>query len=364
MPVRPGTARLGKSVAALLLLGVAGAVGWLIFFADASETPARRDRPPVPVVVAKATEGNVVERIEAIGTAQANESVTITAKITDVVEGIHFIEGQKVDREQLLVQLRDAEQRAQLSKAEAELLAAEQQHERVSRLARTGTATSAQMEQATARLQSLRAEIEGIRARIADRAIRAPFEGVVGIRRVSPGTLIQPGTEITTLDDLSIIKIDFSIPETFAAVLAPGQEIAARVAAHDDRSFAGEVAVVSPRVNPATRAITVRAHVPNEDGALRPGMLVTLDVIRSRRTALLVPEGAIVPVGDQTFVFVVSEDEHARRTEVETGHRSAGRVEVVAGLRSGDRVVVEGTVRVSDGGTVRVIRELRPPEEG
>lgn len=353
-----------KGTAVLVLAAAAGGVGWLFYGADAGKEPRRRSRGPVPVVVARAAVGPMVERIRAIGTARANESVTVTAKVTDVVETIHFNEGQRVAKGLLLVQLRDREQRAQLAKSQADLVAAEQQLARISRLARTGTATSQALEQATARVHTLKAEIAAIRARIADRAISAPFAGVVGIRRVSPGTLIQPGTAITTLDDISVIKADFSVPETFISALARGQEIDARVAAYPRRSFKGKVTVVSPRVDPATRAVTVRARLPNGDGALKPGMLIAIDVIQSRRTALQVPEEALIPIRDRVYVYVVDAKNRVQRRGVIIGKRRPGSVEITAGLKAGEQVVVEGTSRVRPGARVRITRVMRGAEGG
>ena len=355
---------LWKGVALLVLAAAAGGVGWLFVGADATKAPRHRARGPVPVVVVRAALGPLVERIEAIGTARANESLTVTAKITEFIETIHFREGQRVEKGALLVQLRDREQRAQMAKAQADLVAAEQQHGRIARLARRGAATTAALEQATARLQALKAEIAAIGARIDYRAIRAPFAGVLGLRQVSPGTLIQPGTAITTLDDLSLIKVDFSVPETYMAALAEGQEIEARAAAYPKRRFTGRIIVVSPRVNPATRAVTVRARLPNLDRALKPGMLMVIDVIRARRRALLLPEEAIVPIRDKTFVYVVGADQRVRRVAVRLGMRRPGMVEIRSGLKLGARVVVEGTSRIRPGARVRVTRTVRPDPGG
>ena len=353
-----------KGTAALVLAAAAGGVGWLYWQGDMGKEPRRRARGPVPVVVALATRQPLVERIKAIGTAQANESVTITAKLTEVIETIHFKEGQRVTKGMLLVQLRDREQRAQLAKAQADLSAAVQQYDRIAKLRRTGTASSQALEQATAKMNAIKAEIAAIQARIADRAIRAPFAGVVGIRRVSPGTLIQPGTAITTLDDLRTIKADFSVPETFISALSEGQEINARVAAWPKRRFSGRVTVIATRVDAATRAVTVRARLPNADGALKPGMLIVIDVIRARRTALQVPEEALIPIRDRNFVYVVDARNRVRRREVTIGKRQPGMIEITRGLRPGEQVVVEGTSRIRPGSRVRIVRTQRGGEGG
>lgn len=346
---------------AVMLLCVGGlvAVGW--YFVDRSERDSEgvrgRARGPVPVVVVPAKIGTIADRIEAVGTARANESISVSAKVTEVVAEILFTEGQNVKKGAVLVKLSDREQVALLAKARADLVAANQQYDRVKLLSRRGIATGQQVEQATARRNVVVAEIDAIKARIADRVIRAPFAGVVGIRQVSPGTLIQPGTAITTLDDLSVIKVDFAVPELYLSALATQQEIDAHVAAFAKRAFKGRIATISPRVDPVTRAVTVRAVLPNPEGLLRPGMLVVIDVIRNRRQSLLIPEEAVIPVRDQKFVYVVDDQGRARRLKIKIGTRRPGQVEILAGVKPGQRVVVEGTSRISPGARVRIIGE-------
>lgn len=351
-------ARFLRGAAMLVIVGGLVATGWyFVEHSTGKSDTGRRVRGPVPVTVVVAKKGAIADRIEAVGTSRANESITVSAKVTEVVSEILFTEGQKVKKGAILVKLSDREQAAMLAKAQADLVAAEQQFARIRNLTKRGVVTSQQLEQATARRNVLNAEIDAIRARMADRVIRAPFDGVIGIRQVSPGTLIQPGTAITTLDDLSVIKVDFSVPETYLASLATGQEIDARVAAYEDRKFDGRIATISPRVDPVTRAVTVRAVLPNRDGLLRPGMLVVIEVIRNRRQAVLLPEEAVIPVRDRKFVYVVGAENRVRRVEVKIGARRPGTVEILSGILPGQRVVVEGTSRVSPGASVTVTRQ-------
>ena len=184
--------------------------------------------------------------------------------------------------------------------------------------------------------------------------IRAPFSGLLGFRQVSTGTLITPGSTITTLDDISEIKLDFTFPETALGMLAVGGTIYARSAAWGDREFAGTIATVGSRVDPVTRAATVRAIIPNEDGLLRPGMLLTVRVLGREREALVVAEKAIVQTGIDSFVFLIDGESRARRTLVTLGLRQFGTVEVVAGLREGDVVITEGIIKIRDGSPVQV----------
>jgi membrane fusion protein (multidrug efflux system) len=182
--------------------------------------------------------------------------------------------------------------------------------------------------------------------------IRAPFGGKVGLRRVSVGSLINPGTTITTLDDTSIIKVDFAVPENFLATLDEGQAVTAQTSAFQGRPFSGKVISVDSRVDPATRSVTVRAAIPNPDNLLKPGMFLDVRLARDERDALLIPEEALVPEQSRQFVFVVSGGKAAKR-EVRIGRREPGRVEVVAGLTADERVVIEGTQKIRDGSPVR-----------
>jgi membrane fusion protein (multidrug efflux system) len=188
-------------------------------------------------------------------------------------------------------------------------------------------------------------------ARLEDTVIRAPFSGRVGLRRVSVGTLISPGDVITTLDDTSVIKLDFSVPENFLASLREGLTIRATAPAFPGRSFAGSVGSIDSRVDMTTRSVTVRALLANEDGALKPGMFLNVTLANDEREALVIPEEALTPEAERQYVFVVTEGKVSRR-EVRIGVRRPGSVEVLAGLRAGERVIVEGTQKVRDGASV------------
>jgi membrane fusion protein (multidrug efflux system) len=192
------------------------------------------------------------------------------------------------------------------------------------------------------------------RAAIGDRIIRAPFSGQVSLRTVSPGAVVSAGTPIAIIADTSVIKLDFTIPETALSALAEGQAIIATAAARPGQPFEGKIATIEPRVDPVTRAVRVRALLPNRDGALLPGMLMSVVVETQPRMALAVPELAVVGEADRRYIFVLDEENKAKRTEIEIGTRDAGLIEVKGGLKEGQRVVGEGLVKVSDGMKVRV----------
>jgi len=267
--------------------------------------------------------------------------------------------------------LTDAEEAAELQEARAGLRQAQQQFERVSDLVRRGSATRSRLDTAVATRDQAQARIAAIEARLSDRLIKAPFAGMLGLRTVSVGTLVTPGTQITTLDDIQPIKLDFEIPETFLPALAVGQEVEARASAYPDRDFNGKVTVIGTRIDPNTRSVTVRAEISNEEKLLRPGMLMTVEVINNRRTSLMVPEEAIVPLDTRVFVYRLKDANTVEQVQIRLGKRRPGEVEVLSGLNEGDLVVVRGTNLVRDGAQVKVMetaaagtpKQRRPPPQ-
>ena len=254
----------------------------------------------------------------------------------------------------MLVQLTNREEEALLAEARANLDDAESQLSRIENLSDRQLVSESELDVAQSRADASRARLETVLARLSDRLIRAPFAGVLGFREVSPGTLLQPNTPITTLDDISTIKLDFTVPEKFLGAMTPGAKVLAQAASYPDRDFEGVVRTVGSRVDPVTRAIQVRAHIPNGDGALRPGMLLTVRVVMAERRSLVVPENAVYQIQDRHYVYVVDPELVARERQIETGERRFGLVEVTGGLAEGDRVVSEGIVKLRDGVRVRL----------
>jgi membrane fusion protein (multidrug efflux system) len=334
---------------------LAGACLMLVACDQASQKPPAPQ--PVPVVTYTVAPGEFVERIEAIGTLHANESVTLSAKITEKVARVHFEDGQSVAQGQVLIEFSNAEEGAMLADAQATQREAEQQLGRVQELAAKGYATKSRLDEQSRAVDGAKARARAVEARMSDRVLRAPFAGVLGFRQVSPGTLVTPGTVVATLDDIDPMKLDFSVPETFLGAVSPGQQVEARTAAFAGRAFKGIIETIDGRVDPVSRAITVRAMVPNADHALRPGMLATVEVIRSRSTVLLVPEGALVPRDKRQFVWVIESGGTVAQREVTIGRRRPGAAELLTGLKAGEKVVVEGVGRMVPGAPVRSVGE-------
>jgi len=315
--------------------------------------PGSAGMPPVAVVTTPVRSERLSFELEALGTAGANEAVDITAKVANQVTAVRFTEGQQVRRGDVLVELDGAQAQADLAVAEAALAESRSQYQRSRELYTTKVLSDQQLEQIEATFKANEARVTSARSRVGDTVIRAPFAGRVGLRRVSVGSLISPGTVITTLDDTSTIKLDFTIPETFLSIVTPGLEIAARSVAYPDASFGGRVSSVDSRVDPATRSVTVRALVPNPQGLLKPGMFLTVRLSRGAVDALLVPEQALVPEQGDVFVFVVA-DGVAEKRLVRIGQRRVGDVQIVDGLAEGELVVTEGTQKLRDGAPVRL----------
>ena len=309
-------------------------------------------RPATLVATRPAVIRPIADLVEAIGTARANESVTVTAKVTDAIRQVRFEDGDFVNAGDVLVELTNEEQTALLAEAEANVRDARTQHDRLEDLLGQGSVPVSDVDEARARLSGAVARYQAVVARLDDRLIQAPFTGLLGFREVSAGTLITPGTPITTLDDVSVIKLDFAIPEVYLGVVHRGLKLTAASAAFPGREFDAEVRTIGSRVNPVTRALPVRAHIDNPDALLRPGMLLTVKLTTSSRDALMVPETALQQRGAETFVFTVSEGK-AAMTAIDLGIRRDGWAEVRSGLTAGQDVITEGVIKVRNGVPVR-----------
>ncbi len=325
---------------------------------------ARPGGPPPPVVeVAPIGRGPVAEITEAVGTTRAFESVTITTRVSGIVQRVGFDEGQQVEAGAELLQFDASERRADLEAALAAIAQAEAQRaetaqrlERARQLRQTGAGTEAQVADLTATVRTAESAIvaaqaraRAAEARLQEMSIRAPFSGRIGVRQVSLGALVEPRTPIATLDDLSRIRLDFQVPETLVGRVAIDSPIKARSIAFRDREFDGRVAIVDTRIDQVTRSVRLTAIIDNADLALRPGMFMNVSlVVASRPDAILVPEEAIVGEGPRQVVFTVREGRVERRV-IEMGQRQEGRVEVLSGVQPGEQVIVRGIQRVRAG---------------
>lgn len=365
----------------IAVLGATGFGGWYAYkngylaqvpyvsaYLPAAAPPqATPPAPPPAVDVDTVRTAAIVETREAVGTVRALESIVVTCKAAGTVRAITFEEGARVNAGDELLRLDADERIADIEQAAAEIRRAMAQRdetrvrlERAVALRRTGAGTEAQVADLSAQLATLESAIasatarrKATEARLDDLTVRAPFAGRLGGRAVSVGAYIAPGTRITTLDDLSRVRLDFSVPENLLATLKPGRIVRAQSAAFGDRTFEGRVTLIDPRVDPVTRTAKLTAEFPNGDEALKPGMFLSIALeVTNKPDAVVVPEEAIVGEGLRHLLFVVKGDRTIDRRVVRIGQRQNLTVEILDGVKPGETIVVRGVQRVRPGMTV------------
>lgn len=322
---------------------LAGVLGLVWFWVGPEPTDEGRQLGgrATPVTTALAKRSEFSDSVVAVGTLEAWESVDIRPSVAQIVTELLFEDGDSVEAGQVLaLQKQDAE-KARFSELSASLLDAKREVERLTNLATKNQVAQTDLDRATTRVHVLEFQLEEVQARIQDRTIRAPFTGQLGLREVSPGALVTSSTRIATLDDLSRMRLTFSVPAIQLGVLSVGQAVIARSAAFSD-SFEGRISAIDSRVDPVTRSIQVRAEVPNPEGRLRPGLLMNTRVRANPRMAIVIPEEAIESRAKEHYVWLMQDGETATRTQVSIGGRSAGEVEITAGLDEGQEIVVDG----------------------
>ena len=312
----------------------------------------------VPVIVEAVAIDRFVDRVEALGTLRANETVVLTATVSEMVTDVHFEDGQRVKAGSILVEMTSDEEHAQLEEERSTVTEAKKQYDRLRPLVQRGAASTSLLDQRRREYETARARLRAIESKLQDRLIIAPFAGVVGLRNISVGALIEPGDVITTLDDDSVMKLDFTVPSIHLASLETGLPIVATSPAFAGRRFEGTVASINSRIDPVTRAILVRAVLPNPERLLKPGLLMQVTLLKNPRDVLVIPEEALIPSGRDNTVLVVDRSVQpalAQRRQVITGGRRPGEVEILDGLAPGEFVVVDGTFRARPGQPVTVI---------
>jgi len=250
------------------------------------------------------------------------------------------------------------EQQAELAEQVSFINEARRQVERLTPLVEQRAASVSVLDESKRELESAKARYSAIESRIGHRIIKAPFDGILGLKDISVGMLAQPGQLITTIDDDSQMKLDFSVPEVFLAILKKGVIIEATTEAYPDTIFNGTIASVNSRIDPVTRSIQARALIDNKEGLLKPGLLMQVELQKKPRQSLLVPEETVIPNGHENFVFVVKEfngNLTAERRKITIGSRRLGEAEIVEGLIEGEKVITQGTLRLKDGADIEVI---------
>jgi membrane fusion protein (multidrug efflux system) len=312
------------------------------------------------VIIYTATKKAFTDKSEALGTLRANESVDLTSTVTEKVTDITFKDNQTVKKGDVLIRMDIMEEQAELAEQRSILNEAQRQVKRLEPLIKSGAASKSILDEWRKELSTAKARIKGIQARIEQRIIRAPYDGVLGMRNISVGALIQPGSMITTVDDISVMKLDFSVAEVYLSSVKPGVKIKAKSRAYPDKEFIGKISSIDSRINPVTRSFMARAILSNNDKNLRPGQLMTIELYKNPRQALVIPEETLTADGFDSYVFVLNgepDNYTLERRKVILGARHFGEVEVLDGLKSGDMVVIHGLIKARDGMSVFIQAE-------
>ena len=322
---------------------LAGALALLWFWMgpDAGTSERAFGGRPTPVNTVIVNEEMFADRLSAVGTLDAWESVDIRSSVSQIVTDLKFEDGDIVSQGDVLAVLKQDAEQARLSELSSSLADAKREVKRLRNLAERNQVAQTDLDRATTRVEVLFHQLEEVQARLRDRTIIAPFSGQLGLREVSPGALITQGTRITTLDDLSRMRLKFSVPATELGVLSVGQSIVARSAAFD-QEFQGLITAIDSRVDPITRSVQVRAELPNDSGLLKPGLLMNTRVVTNPRRTLLIPEQSLESRASNHYVWRIKAPGQAEKVQVEIGSRSAGVIEILAGLRAGDEIVIDG----------------------
>lgn len=305
------------------------------------------------VTAVKVAPQHFAEKLTATGSLRAEESVELQAEINGKVVTVAFKEGARVHRGDLLVKLNDADLKAQLTRAVFRRDLAEIKERRLAKLLGSRSITDEEYDVAVNDLNVQRAEVALVEAAIGKTEIRAPFEGIVGLRFVSEGAFVNATSRIATLQSLDRVKVDFSVPEKYGPRIKSGTTIAFSVAGVD-RKFQGEIYAVEPRIDAATRTLQLRALCPANDGQLLPGTFASVELTLSEiGDAILVPSVAVIPGVSEKYVFVVQDGKAARRS-VQVGTRTETAVQIVDGLKPGDVVITSGIQQLRGGLAVNV----------
>jgi membrane fusion protein (multidrug efflux system) len=366
---RNDEASMRRLIVAVAALGILAAGGYGLWqFRETAGQGANAARGPggppggfaVPVEAEPVKVARIADEILAVGSLKSNESVLLRPEVAGRIAEIGFTEGTPVKAGAVLVQLDDSIPRAELAQAEANLALAQANAARAQELYARGAGSAANRDQATAALRTGQASVDLARARVEKYRLVAPFDGIVGLRRTSPGEFVNVGQEIVNLESIDPIKLEFRVPEVALPSLRVGQRIAVRVDAYPDRSFDGEVYAIDPAADATGRSIAIRARLPNREGLLRPGLFARVVLtVREEPQAVLVPEAAVVPFGGRILVMKVVEG-RAQPVPVTLGLRRDGMVQVTSGLAAGDVVITAGQMKAQPGAAVAVI----PPSGG
>lgn len=296
------------------------------------------------------------KRLELVGQLSARESVVLKPEISGVVESIAFEEGEQVETGATLIVLRSAEQRATLREARAQRALATETFKRTVALSKVNVSAAAELDRARAEVEAAEAIVDLARINLERTELRAPFDGALGARWVSPGDRVDSDTSLVQIDAVDRLRLEFSLPESAVGLARVGLDLSVRVAAYPEERFDGQVYFVSPSLDPNSRRLPLKAWLSNEEGRLRPGMFarVELEIDHTDR-ALIVPDSAIAYDAGGSYVWRIAGDQTADRVVVELGARRDGSVRILSGISAGDMIVTSGNLKLSPGIMVEVL---------
>ena len=361
-----------KWMAIMLLIAIAlfgSVIGFNLFKQKMiAQYMANRPEPEFPVTAMVTKAQDWVPTIEAIGFIEPNQGVTLSTELAGTIDAITFESGKPVKAEQLLLSLDSTVERANLRAPQAKLPAAKAKFERFQNLYKTSSISKEQLDEAEAAYRSLEADIESLKATITRREVRAPFSGVVGLRNVFLGQYLQPGTDIVRLEDTSVMRLRFTVPQTDISKITLGQTIKINVDAYPQTQFDGHITAIGPAVNYQSGLIQVQADIPNNDGQLRSGMFARASIILPTvKDQIVIPQTAISFTLYGQNVYVLKEGEEtdkegnkvkvlrAKQVVVKAGERRGNDVHVLSGIQAGDQIVLSGQVRLSNDTKVHVV---------
>lgn len=311
---------------------------------------------PTYITVQTAAKTVISDSTEALGTLKAFESVDISSSVTETLADIHFIDGQTVNKGDLLADLDQQEELAQFYEERANLNELQREVKRLENLVKQRSASQTELDKARTEVARAKFRIAEIEARIADRRIKAPFSGVLGLRNISPGALVSPGVIITTLDYIAKLQLDFSVPATLVASIQTGQKVVANSASYE-QTFFGVITAIDSRVNEVDRSFIARAEFENPNALLKPGMLMRVKVKQPDREAIVVSEETLLSKERNHFVWLIgNETSTVSLRQVQLGIRIPGKVEIVSGLAEGEQIVEEGFVHMRPGLSVTTVK--------
>jgi membrane fusion protein (multidrug efflux system) len=321
--------------------------------------------PPMSVEVSPVQTRRVVDRFDGVGSIEALESITVVSEIDGAVKSLPFTEGGVIRRGGLIAQLDDAQLAAERARAEALRAQSKATYDRVKSVVDQGAAAPQDLDDASAALKVADANLQLAQARYAKTRITAPFDGIIGARRVSVGTFLRAGQQIAELANIDAIRVIFSAPERLVSTLRAGAEVTVSTTAFPGLALTGTILVIDPVVDPVTRSARVVARVQNAGRKFRPGMSANVSAILGERPkALTIPSEAVFGSGNQSFVFIVKTDSTVARVPLTLGTRMTDIVEVIEGLSEGMTVVRAGHQKLFDGGKVMPVPSPETHKDG